>query len=105
MRIILIAVCASLGCAASAAAFEGAEPRIPSLRIEAPTLHEAARPGRTIAAFAVEERLVTLNAYGRRARARLNGDIDGLRHTRAMGKVFEGAPQQALLTVELSVKF
>jgi len=105
MRIALTAACASLGCAASAAASEGAAPRMPSLRLEPPALYEAARPGRMIAAFAVEERLVTLNAYGRRARARLNGDVEGLRHTRAMGKVFDGAPQQALLTVELSVKF
>ncbi|MFN3960417.1 MAG: hypothetical protein ACK4NP_10935 [Parvularculaceae bacterium] len=105
MRIILITACASLGCAASAAAFENAAPSAPSMRLEAPALQEAARPGRMIAAFAVEDRVVTLSAYGRRARARLNGDVEGLRHARAMGKVFDGAPQQALLTVELSVKF
>jgi hypothetical protein len=71
------------------------EPHVPPVR----------RAGRTLAAFELAEREITVGAYGRRARARLNGDAEGLRHARAMGKVFDGAPQPALVTLEFSVKF
>ncbi len=105
MRTLLIAACASLACGATAGAFEDRQ-AAPSLTgALAPSQAGLARPGRTIAAFVVDERLVTVNAYGRRARARLNGDVEGLRHERAMGRVYEGAPQPALVTLELSVKF
>ncbi len=102
MRMTGLAVFASAGFMGSAAAFEGApaSPRSQPLAQEAP-----ARSARTIAAFAIDDRLITLSAYGRRARARMNGDVAGLREARAMGKVFDGAPQPALVTFELSVKF
>lgn len=105
MRTFLIAACASLACGATAGAFEDlpAGPAIKSALTPAPT--GLARPGRTIAAFAVDERLVTVNAYGRRARARLNGDLEELHNARAMGRVYDGAPQPALVTLELSVRF
>jgi hypothetical protein len=106
MRLAGLTFCASLGFMASAAAFEDAPSR--HAGFEGPGAlapHAGARSPKTIAAFAVAERLVTLNAYGRRARARINGDADALKHARAMGKVFEGAPQPALVTFEFSVKF
>jgi hypothetical protein len=97
-----LAVFASAGFVSSAAAFEGT----PALLHAQPFAQEApARPPRTIAAFAIDDRVITLSAYGRRARARMNGDVAGLREARAMGKVFDGAPQPALVTLELSVKF
>ena len=65
----------------------------------------APRGGRTIAAFALEERTVTLSAYGRRARARAMGDAEDVQHARAMGKVFRDAPQPALLTLEMRLHF
>lgn len=63
------------------------------------------RAGRTLAAFDVGDQAMTLTAYGRRARARAMGNGEDVRHARAMGKVFDGAPQPALLTFELSLKF
>lgn len=102
MRMTGLAMCASAGFMGSAVAFEGG-PAFP--RSQPPAQEVPSRTSRTIAAFAVDDRLVTLSAYGRRARARMNGDVAGLREARAMGKVFEGAPQPALVTFELSVKF
>lgn len=63
------------------------------------------RAGRTIAAFDVGDQAVTFVAYSRRARARAMGNAEDMRRARAMGKVFDGAPQPALITLELSMKF
>ncbi len=63
------------------------------------------RAGRTLAAFEVGEQAVTVAAFGRRARARALGNADDIRHARAMGKVFDGAPQPALVTFEVSLRF
>ncbi len=102
MRIAGLIIIVSAGLIGSASAFEEAPafPRSKPLAQEVPS-----GSPRTIAAFAIDDRLVTLSAYGRRARARMNGDVAGLREARAMGKVFDGAPQPALVTFELSVKF
>lgn len=105
MRTFLIAACVSLGWAASAGAFEDLPASLSNKSAGAPAAQGLSRPGRTLAAFALNDRMMTVNAYGRRARARLNGDMEGLRHARAMGRVYDGAPQPALVTLELSVKF
>ena len=89
MRIAGLIIIVSAGLIGSASAFEEAPafPRSKPLAQEVPS-----GSPRTIAAFAIDDRLVTLSAYGRR-------------EARAMGKVFDGAPQPALVTFELSVKF
>ncbi len=71
------------------------EPHAPAMR----------RAGRTIAAFEVGDQAVTLAAYGRRARSRAMDNAEDVRHARAMGKVFAGAPQPALLTFEMRFHF
>lgn len=63
------------------------------------------RAGRTFAAFDIGDQAMTLTAYGRRARARAMGNADDVHQARAMRKVFTGAPQPALLTLELSLRF
>lgn len=63
------------------------------------------RAGRTVAAFEIGEQAISLAAYGRRARARAMGDAAEIRQARAMGKVFDGAPQPALLTFEVRLHF
>lgn len=99
---------AAIFMATPATAFDGADARLASsFAIEAPVAraNDFPRRGRTIAAFALDEQTVTLSAFGRRARARSLGNEADIRHARAMGKVFDGAPQPALFTVELSLKF
>lgn len=106
MRVAGLILCLNVAAIGPAAAFEGAPARatvIQGLQPLPPPTAAASR--RTLAAFSIDDRLVTLNAYGRRSRARMNGDIDGLREARAMSKVFSGAPQPALITFELSMKF
>jgi hypothetical protein len=66
---------------------------------------EAPRRGRMLAAFAINDQIMTLAAYGRRARARAMDNADDVRHARAMGKVFTGAPQPALVTLEMRLHF
>ncbi len=106
MRIAGLAFCLCFGFIAPAVAFDrGAERAVVLQGADALTRQGVPAARRTLAAFAVEDRLVTMSAYGRRARARMNGDIDALREARAMGKVFDGAPQPALVTFELSVRF
>lgn len=63
------------------------------------------RAGRTIATIDLGKQAVTFAAYGRRARARALGNSAEILHARAMGKVFEGGPQPALVTFEVSLKF
>lgn len=99
---------AGLLAASPSSAFEETRNGHEALRaLRAPELLAPAAPrgGRRIAAFTVDERTVTLSAYGRRARARAIGNIEDVHHARVMGKVFDGAPQPALLTLEVSLKF
>ncbi len=105
---LILAFCLGLAFESPALAFESASSDAEALQAlfaqgrDAPALR---RTGRTIVAFAIEDQAVVLTAYGRRARARAMGNAEDIWRARAMGKVFDGAPQPALLTVELSLRF
>ena len=110
MRTIFVTISAltAFAIATPAAAFErvsGGEKKSLALYVLEPHAPAARRAGRTLAAFDVGDQSVTLAAYGRRARARAMGNADDVRHARAMGKVFDGAPQPALLTLEMRFDF
>lgn len=91
--------------ASPAFAFDAERNARDSLRALERIAPAAPHGGRTIAALAIDDRIVTVTAYGRRARARAMDNVEDIRQARAMGKVFDGAPQPALLTVEISLKF
>ncbi len=75
---------------------------LPAIERESPV---APRPGRALGALVVDGRPVTFTAFGRRARARALNNFDEVRHARAMGKVFDGAPQPAIFTLTATVRF
>jgi hypothetical protein len=105
---VTISALTAFAIATPAAAFEresGGEKKSLALYALEPHTPAPRRAGRTIAEFDVGDQAVTVAAYGRRARARAMGNADDVRHARAMGKVFDGAPQPALLTFEVSLKF
>ncbi len=105
---VAIALLTSVVGATPASAFErgaGEQKAQPTPYALEPQVLAVQRSGRTLAAFYIGDRAVTLAAYGRRARARAMGNADDVRHARAMAKVFDRAPQPALLTFEVSLKF
>lgn len=63
------------------------------------------RRGHEIASFEFAGAPVSVAAYGRKARARRFDARDALREARVMSRVYEGAPQPALVTVEMRVSF
>ncbi len=104
----MIGAVTALAGATPAAALDrapGGDQRSLELYALAPQAPAAHRAGRKIAAFNVGDQAVTLTAYGRRARARAMGNADNVRQARAMGKVFYGAPQPALFTLEIRLHF
>lgn len=101
MRAITIIVFAGLCALAPHAAAEEREPHFAPFDVA----QSPARRGRAITHVEIAGEAVSLNAYGRRARARMLGATKELEEARELGGVFEGAPQPALVTIEASLSF
>lgn len=106
MRKVGLITCASLAIAAAPvkAQERGAQERDAEFAPFEVT-RTPARRGHPIAMFEIAGESVALAAYGRKARARMFDASRELREARAMSRVFEGAPQPALVTFEMRVSF
>lgn len=66
---------------------------------------DRSRGGFPVAEFSVDGRQVSVNAYGRRMRARALDATDALHRARIDRKIYDGAPSPSLVTLEVSLSF
>ena len=101
MRATIILLCAWTAAAAPANAGDGREP------IYAPfEVSQSAPPrDREIASFEVAGAPVSLNAYGRKARARAVGAVQESEELRRLSGAFDPAARPAIVTFEAKVSF
>jgi len=101
MRAIIILCGAMATALAPATADEGREPTYAPFDVaQSPPPRD-----REFASFEVAGAPVSLNAYGRKARARAVGSTQESDELRKLGGAFDRAARPAILTIEASVSF
>ncbi len=99
--ILMILVAATVGGAGSPAVAQAPDDGYAPFEVT----RSPVRRGHEITAFELAGESVALNAYGRKARARQFDASEALKEQRAMGEVFEDAPQPSLVTIEARLSF
>jgi len=101
MRAIIMLFSVIATASAPAAADEGREPNYAPFDVaQSPPQNE-----REFASFDLAGAPVSLNAYGRKARARAVGAVQESDELRKLGGAFDRAVRPAVLTIEASVSF